>query len=471
MDYFIAPLRTSGRAPVVDDDNQKEIARLQNDLDVLRASTVIAKHEKRELKQITRNTEVVCREFKRSLEDKKSIFDTVSLELETLKGLLAKKQKEFDQCEKECHVLQEVVDSKLKEVQDFENQITTLRDKILVNHEKQHNLEELLDSKQYREWSVLIDEWNSAGGNSITKSMLVRNKVEGRLRFGEGVPDSLRGQIWQILTPVRTVISDIELLFKSENIKSHQLYYHLLESSSTSEKVIQKDIQRSFPNEEFRHRMLEKDRIRSLFNVLKAYSNLDPSFGYCQGMNFLVGFLLLYLNQEDTFWMLCTIMYHFKMVGLFQSGKMLPYFIHYFDEEMKANLPDLKRHFVEEGISSAMFLTEWLTCMFVYNLSRGTVARLWDLFFFGNGQQELFRIGLAILQCLESDLMKGNLEEILSLTKKKAKNIPCKELMGAARRIQLLPSTIAFLNSIESQWQTNDGQRKLIVRSKKEILS
>ena len=39
-------------------------------------------------------------------------------------------------------------------------------------------------------------------------------------------------------------------------------------------------------------------RLSSLFNVLKAYSNWDPSLGYCQGMNFIVGFLLMYVDQE-----------------------------------------------------------------------------------------------------------------------------------------------------------------------------
>jgi len=187
--------------------------------------------------------------------------------------------------------------------------------------------------------------------------------------------------------------------------------------------------------------------------------------------NFVVAFLLLYLNQEDTFWVLCTIMYQYKMVGLFQTGKMLPFFIELFDRELESLIPDLRAHFTAEGISTAMFLTEWLTCMFVYNLSRGTVACIWDLFFFGNGQQELFRVGLSILKNLKSDLMKVNLEEILILTKKKAKNIPCKELISTARGIQLSATTVGFLNCIEAQWKTSDGTRTLVVKSKNVMLS
>ncbi len=34
-----------------------------------------------------------------------------------------------------------------------------------------------------------------------------------------------------------------------------------------------------------------------------------------------------------------------------------------------------------------MYVTEWFTTMFVYNLSRETVALIWDLFFYDEGYQ------------------------------------------------------------------------------------
>lgn len=40
-----------------------------------------------------------------------------------------------------------------------------------------------------------------------------------------------------------------------------------------------------------------------LYNVLKAYANLDPEVGYMQGMNFLAAmFILNVCNEEDAFW-------------------------------------------------------------------------------------------------------------------------------------------------------------------------
>ena len=55
---------------------------------------------------------------------------------------------------------------------------------------------------------------------------------------------------------------------------------------------IAKDLGRTFPgNEEFKtNHELGENR---LYNVLKAYSAYDPETGYCQGMNFITGMLLL----------------------------------------------------------------------------------------------------------------------------------------------------------------------------------
>lgn len=47
-----------------------------------------------------------------------------------------------------------------------------------------------------------------------------------------------------------------------------------------------------------------------LFNVLKAYSNYDNEVGYVQGLNYIVGLLLLYVqDEEEVFWCLYTLMY------------------------------------------------------------------------------------------------------------------------------------------------------------------
>ena len=46
-----------------------------------------------------------------------------------------------------------------------------------------------------------------------------------------------------------------------------------------------------------------------LFNVLKAYANYDNEVSYVQGMNYIVGLLLFYIEDEEkVFWCLLQLM-------------------------------------------------------------------------------------------------------------------------------------------------------------------
>lgn len=45
----------------------------------------------------------------------------------------------------------------------------------------------------------------------------------------------------------------------------------------------------------------------SLRRVLKAYATHNTSVGYCQSLNFISGMMLLFLQEEDAFWLLLTV--------------------------------------------------------------------------------------------------------------------------------------------------------------------
>ena len=48
--------------------------------------------------------------------------------------------------------------------------------------------------------------------------------------------------------------------------------------------------------------------IPSLKNVLFTYVKRNPTIGYCQGMNFIVGRMIQYMNEEEAFWTLTMIL-------------------------------------------------------------------------------------------------------------------------------------------------------------------
>ena len=58
----------------------------------------------------------------------------------------------------------------------------------------------------------------------------------------------------------------------------------------------------------------------ALQRVLKAYAVHHPEFGYCQGMNFVAGFIMMIYNDETTtFRVLVALIRKFKIEKLFDS--------------------------------------------------------------------------------------------------------------------------------------------------------
>ena len=83
---------------------------------------------------------------------------------------------------------------------------------------------------------------------------------------------------------------------------------------------IAKDLHRTFAQPAF-----TSESINALRRLLHAYASYNARIGYCQGMNFLAGWLLRLIPEEAAFW------------GLHVVCKdMLK---HYFDETMHGTHP------------------------------------------------------------------------------------------------------------------------------------
>lgn len=65
---------------------------------------------------------------------------------------------------------------------------------------------------------------------------------------------------------------------------------------------------RTFPAHQYFSAQLGAGQL-SLYNLLKAYSLLDTEVGYCQGISFVAGVLLLHMSEEQAFDTLKFLMY------------------------------------------------------------------------------------------------------------------------------------------------------------------
>ena len=79
-------------------------------------------------------------------------------------------------------------------------------------------------------------------------------------------------------------------------------YQRLTGLKSKWEQKIRVDLNRSFPHHEL---FQEGEKGQDMLGrVLRAYSCKDEEIGYCQGMNFVSGVLLMEMEEEKAFWTL-----------------------------------------------------------------------------------------------------------------------------------------------------------------------
>jgi hypothetical protein len=119
-------------------------------------------------------------------------------------------------------------------------------------------------------WTALIQDYTAV---ATKLPHLLAAKLQ------QGSPSKLRGLIWQSMSQASSTYLET-------------MYSQLLSESSPYDKIIQRDLARTFPSVE----MFKKENGRGqtmLWNVLRAYSLYDPLVGYCQGLGFLVGPLLM----------------------------------------------------------------------------------------------------------------------------------------------------------------------------------
>lgn len=127
-------------------------------------------------------------------------------------------------------------------------------------------------------WAALVANFPQTAQRLPT---LTSNKIRG------GVPPPLRGVVWPSMAGAR----DTPLLAEFERLSGE---------SSPYEGLIGKDIGRSFPTVDmFRDSNGEGQRM--LARVLRSFSLYDSKIGYCQGLAFVVGPLLMHMTDAEAF--------------------------------------------------------------------------------------------------------------------------------------------------------------------------
>ena len=119
-------------------------------------------------------------------------------------------------------------------------------------------------------------------------------------------------------------------------------HYHVLNKDKALknvEEVIEIDVQRSFNN----HKNCDPQILK---NLLKAYAAHDREVSYCQGMNYMMGFI--YVTTKDSneaFKIFCCMMDLFLKELFEKEFANLKRYFYKFTRCMELMIPDLAVHF------------------------------------------------------------------------------------------------------------------------------
>ncbi|KAK0440905.1 rab-GTPase-TBC domain-containing protein [Desarmillaria tabescens] len=202
-----------------------------------------------------------------------------------------------------------------------------------------------------------------------------------------GLPNRLRGEMWETLS------GSIFLRFSNPGC-----YDRILEENkgrtSTSTEDIEKDLHRSLP--EYAGYQSEEG-IGALRRVLQAYSFKNPELGYCQAMNILAAAILIYMSEEQAFWLL-EVLCDRLLPGYYapsMHGTLLDQRV--FESLVQRCLPMIHDHFQEVDVQLSVASLPWFLSLYINSMPMIFAFRVVDCFFC-MGPKVLFQVGLAILK-------------------------------------------------------------------------
>ncbi|XP_025048549.1 EVI5-like protein isoform X3 [Alligator sinensis] len=211
-------------------------------------------------------------------------------------------------------------------------------------------------------WGRIVNEWDEW-----------RKKKEKLLKelIRKGIPHHFRAIVWQLLC------SATDMPVKNQ-------YSELLKMSSPCEKLIRRDIARTYPEHEF---FKGQDSLGQevLFNVMK-------------------------MPEEEAFCVFVRLMQEYRLRELFKpSMAELGLCIYQFEYMLQEQLPELNIHFRSQSFLTSMYASSWFLTLFLTTFPLPVATRVFDIFMY-EGLEIIFRVGMALLQFNQAELIQLDME-------------------------------------------------------------
>lgn len=234
----------------------------------------------------------------------------------------------------------------------------------------------------------LCQQFNEVFKEEIYKQCLVSTQ-KGKINYKK------RQAIWSYFLNIKENVIDYEALRNKINENTEYI--------KTVDEVISMDVNRSYTN-------IKNMDQKALKNILRTYAFYNSEIKYCQGMNFLAGFLLMFFKDEKiAFKAFSGLMDKFDMTELFKEDlPLLKLFFYKLDRLISMYLPDLNSHFKDECVQASLYSASWFITLFANTIQfqksdniNEPLMKLWD-FFMVYGYKGVFRTAIFLLKTFET---------------------------------------------------------------------
>lgn len=298
--------------------------------------------------------------------------------------------------------------------------------------------------------SFIVPIFNHNNSNINSKYVLEISECEkGFRKYYSKSPKKFKTKVFEGSSSIFRwlswlICSDIPI---ERSVKSycHLSQYKLKDNIETQ---INKDILRTMTENEITIPELHKP----LFRILKALALLDPEMSYCQGMNFISGFMLLLSdgNEIDTFYLLMALFSNtfnssYSLRGFFiESFPKLYFYAFVFNHLLEKNLSGVYNHFNSIDLFPDCWVIKWFQTLYVHIFPFDCTVRIWDGIF-AFGLTFIISVALSIVTLFQKELMSTfNLEDVVEFFRRlnpKYYHIKEKELEYDIEKILLVAKT------------------------------
>lgn len=229
-----------------------------------------------------------------------------------------------------------------------------------------------------------------------------KSKFLSKVNHSPGPPMKYRFICWRTIMNIPNGCSEIFTQMKKKK------------ANKIVERDIKNDLHRTYPSQPMFKMKNGSDMTlgeRQLCNTLKALANNFPRIGYCQGMNFVVGFMLLISggNEAESFnlFQKMGLDLRFHVLGLYENNfPLVSLYVFIFWRLLEETDQDLKLHIEKLGVPDHAWISKWFMMIFLYSLPLDIICRVWDFLFSEESFTATLKIAIALMKILKPDLMK-----------------------------------------------------------------